>query len=246
VLRRVAFTICILSVISGAQAQVRVHGGTTVAFGIMKPQQARIEELAGTGIVILPSSTTNGLTDLAQGRADIAMLAEPLETAAVAVNRKSAGLINPTEYESAHVGDALVQFIVHPSNPIRKLTKAQLAALYSGQITNWSELGGHDQQVLIVVEPTSSPYRMIRDALGIVYRSDARVIQNTNQSVIIAAQAPGALGNISTAHDAPERGRIKVIETELKQSLPLYLAYRKDAPAEVKRVIDAVAKAGKP
>jgi hypothetical protein len=229
-----------------ARADVRVHGATTVAFGLLKPQQSRIEQLASAKIVILPSSTGNGLTDLAQGRADIAMLAEPLASAAAALNKKEPGLINPNDYQDRHVGDAWVQFIVHPSNPVQQLSRQQLAALYSGQIRNWSELGGMNQPVLLVGEPTSSPYRLIRDALAISYAPEMRSVQNTNQTGVIVAQAPGALSNISMAHDVPERAKFKVLDTEVKIPLRLYLAVRKDAPAEVARVVSAAAQVGAP
>jgi phosphate transport system substrate-binding protein len=212
-----------------ATAEVRVHGATTVAFGLMMPQKAEIERLAGVQFTLLPSSTTHGLADLARGRADIAMLAEPLESAAA----------------SSHVGDALVQFIVHSSNPIQKLSKAQLAALYAGRIRNWSELGGNNQPVLLVGEPTSTPYRLIREALAVSYAPEMRVVQNTNQTAIIVAQAPGAIGNISTAHDVPERSKLKVVQTELRLPLELYLAFRKAAPADVRRVVDAAELVGR-
>jgi phosphate transport system substrate-binding protein len=251
-LRRVGlsllFLVVLLAVLAAApvQADVRVHGATTVAFGLLTPQKSRIEQLASAKLVILPSSTGNGLADLAQGRADIAMLAEPLATAAAALNKKEPGSINPDDYRDRHVGDAWVQFIVHPSNPIQKLTEPELASLYSGKIRNWSELGGANQGVLLVGEPTSSPYRLIRDALAISYATEMRSVQNTNQTAIIVAQAPGALSNISTAHTVPERSKLKVLETEVKIPLRLYLAVRKDAPAEVARVVDAAVTAGAP
>jgi ABC-type phosphate transport system substrate-binding protein len=106
------------------------------------PHKAEIEQLVGVEITMFASSSTRGLADLVQGRADIAMLAEPLEAAALAANAKQPELINPADYVGRHVGDAVVQFIVHPSNPIQKLTRAQLAGLYSGEIKNWSEIGG--------------------------------------------------------------------------------------------------------
>lgn len=229
-----------------AQADVKVRGATTVAFGLMNPQKAGIEQLAGVELTILPSSTGHGLADLAEGKADIAMLAEPLESAAEAVNKKAPGLVSQTEIVGRHVGDALVQFIVHPSNPIAKLTKGQLADLYSGKTRNWSELGGNDQPVMVVGEPTSSPYRIIRDALAISYTPDLRVVQNTNQTAIIVAQAPGAISNISTMHNVPERDKLKFVETEIKLPLHLYLAFRKNAREEVMRVIAAAIEVGKP
>lgn len=55
--------------------------------------------------------------------------------------------------------DALV-FIVHPSNPINSLTLAQIRAIYSGQITNWNQLGGRDGQIAVYSrEATSEAHR---------------------------------------------------------------------------------------
>jgi phosphate transport system substrate-binding protein len=43
--------------------------------------------------------------------------------------------------------DALV-FIVNDANPIQSLTKDQLRAIYAGEVTNWSELGGEDAAIV--------------------------------------------------------------------------------------------------
>jgi phosphate transport system substrate-binding protein len=228
-----------------AATEVKVHGATTVTFGLMKPQQARIEREAGVTINLLPSSTTRGLADLAQGNADIAMLAEPLESAAESVNKTQPGLVKVEELVGKHVGDAFIQFIVHPSNPLKSLSKAQLAGLFSGKIKNWSEIGGANQPVLLVGEPTSSPHKLIADALAIAYSAELRVVQNTNQTAVIVMQAPGALSYISTAHDIPERPKLKVVDSDVKLPLVLYLAYRKDASSDVKKVIDAAEKAAR-
>jgi phosphate transport system substrate-binding protein len=228
-----------------AATEVQVHGATTVTYGLMKPKQAKIEQEAGVTIKLLPSSTTRGLADLAQGNADIAMLAEPLESAAESVNKTQPGLVKVEELIGKHVGDAFIQFIVHPSNPLNSLSKAQLAGLFGGKIKNWSEIGGADQPVLLVGEPTSSPHKMIADALAITYPAQLRVVQNTNQTAVIVMQAPGALSYITTAHDIPERPKFKVVDSDVKLPLVLFLAYRRDASSDVKKVIDAAEKAAR-
>jgi phosphate transport system substrate-binding protein len=230
--------------VTAAAADVRIHGATTVGFGLIKPNKEKIERISGVTINILPSSTTRGLTDLAQGRADIAMLAEPLETAAESVNKKEPGSVKVDDLTSKHVGNAYVQFIVHANNPVQALSKAQLASLFSGKIKNWSEVNGPNQQVILVGEPTSSPHKLVAEALEIVYSPELRIVQNTNQTAMIVAQAPGALSYISTAHDVPERGKLKVVDSELKLPLRLFLAYRKDAPEQVRKVVDAAASLG--
>jgi phosphate transport system substrate-binding protein len=228
-----------------ANADVKVHGATTVAFGLMNPQKSKIEKLAGVALTILPSSTSHGLNDLVQGKADIAMLAEPLESIAASMNGKQPGLIDPAAYDDRHVGNAYVQFIVHPSNPLQKLSIEQLAGLFSGRVKNWQEIGGTNQLVLLVGEPTSTPHRLIKEALGIAYSAELRIVQNTNQTAIIVAQAPGAISYISTAHDLAIRDKLKVANSDVRLPLALHLAFRKNAPDDVRRVVDAAAKVGK-
>jgi phosphate transport system substrate-binding protein len=238
----VSAALAVLAMAAGpALADVKVHGATTVTFGLMKPQKETIEKSAGVQLTILPSSTSRGLADLAQGKADIAMLAEPLETAAESMNKKQPDAVKPQELVGQHVGNAYVQFVVHPSNPVTTLSKDQLAGLFSGKIMNWSEVGGANQPVLLVGEPSSSPHKMVAEALGTTYPADMRPVQNTNQIAVIASQAPGALGYITTAHDILERSKLKVVESEVKLPLALYLAFRKDTSEQVKKVVAAAA-----
>jgi hypothetical protein len=105
-------------------------------------------------------------------------------------------------------------------------------------------VGGANQPVLLIGEPTSSPHKMISQALAISYPPELRIVQNTNQTAVIVAQAPGALSYISTAHDVPERSKLKVVDSPVKLPLALYLAYRKDAADPVKKVVDAASAIG--
>jgi len=247
-LRRAMFgvtAVAIATMTAQANADVKVHGATTVAFGLMNVQRAKIEQLADVEVTVLPSSTSHGLADLVQGKADIAMLAEPLASIAASMNGKQPGFIDLAAYEDRHVGNAYVQFIIHPSNPIKTLTSAQLTGLFSGQIKNWQEIGGPNQPVLLVGEPTSTPHRLIKDALGISYSSDLRAVQNTNQTALIVAQAPGAISYITSAHDLAIRDKLKVAQSDLQLPLELHLALRKDASDDVRRVVEAAAKVGR-
>lgn len=246
-LRRAAFAATaalMVAVASHAGADVKVHGATTVAFGLMNTQKSRIEQLAKVEVTVLPSSTSHGLADLVHGRADIAMLAEPLEAIAASMNAKQPGFIDVTAYEDRHVGNAYVQFIIHPSNPIKTLTGAQLAGLFSGHIKNWVVIGGPNQPVLLVGEPTSTPHRLIKETLGFAYSPDLRVVRNTNQTALIVAQAPGAISYITTAHDLTIRDKLKVAQSEVRLPLTLHLAFRKDASEDVRRVVRAASDVG--
>ena len=58
-------------------------------------------------------------------------------------------------YEIQVATDAL-SVVVHPSNPVSELTIAQLSAIYTGEITNWKEIGGNDAPIVAIARDTNS------------------------------------------------------------------------------------------
>jgi phosphate transport system substrate-binding protein len=95
---------------------------------------------SGTGIAAL----INGTVDIAN--ASRAMKDEEIEAA-------RANGIEPVEYVVAI--DALA-VIVNPDNPVNALTIPQLSDIYTGRITNWSEVGGFDAPIVLLSRETNS------------------------------------------------------------------------------------------
>jgi len=52
-----------------------------------------------------------------------------------------------------------VAVAVHPSNPVSELSLEQVAAIYAGEITNWSEVGGNDKEIVVVSREEGSGTR---------------------------------------------------------------------------------------
>ena len=61
--------------------------------------------------------------------------------------------IQPVEFIIAR--DAIA-VIVHPDNPVDRLTLQQLSDIYSGRITNWLEVGGEDRPIVRLSRETNS------------------------------------------------------------------------------------------
>jgi phosphate transport system substrate-binding protein len=53
------------------------------------------------------------------------------------------------------VGVDGIALIVHKSNPVAKLTKDQVADIYTGKITNWKEVGGNDAPIVLTAMGTT-------------------------------------------------------------------------------------------
>jgi phosphate transport system substrate-binding protein len=95
---------------------------------------------SGVGIAAL----IDGTTDVAQSSRQI----KPAE-----VEQAQANGIEPHEIQVAT--DAL-SVVVHPSNPVSELSIAKLSAIFTNQITNWSEVGGSDASIVAISRDTNS------------------------------------------------------------------------------------------
>lgn len=98
-------------------------------------------------IRIHSTSSSEGIADLLGHQADI-VLSQREVTSGERVMAYEAGLgdLNSHRQERVLALNALVP-IVSPGNPVRRISMAQLAAIYAGKITNWSALGGEDAPI---------------------------------------------------------------------------------------------------
>jgi len=96
-------------------------------------------------ITVTGGGSGTGIAGLINGAVDIAnasrqMKPEELEAA-------EANGITPVEHVIARDAIAIV---IHPSNPVDRLTLQQLSDIFSGRITNWSEVGGEDWPIVLL------------------------------------------------------------------------------------------------
>lgn len=109
--------------------------------------------------------------------------------------------VNPQEFRVAKDGIAIV---VHPSNPVDELTIQQIADMYTGKITNWSQVGGPNLKVVAVSRDTASgTYGVfIELVVGEGNRLAPKVIytgSNVEEAETVAG-AEGAIGYIGLGY----------------------------------------------
>ncbi len=91
------------------------------------------------GVEIKAHGTGTGVKELAEGAADIWMASAPVSPDQAA---RLAALGDMRSRQSEHtVGLDGIAIIVSPANPLASLTKAQVKAIFSGEVTDWSEFG---------------------------------------------------------------------------------------------------------
>jgi phosphate transport system substrate-binding protein len=91
-------------------------------------------------ISLAAHGSSTGFKALASGQADIAASSRPIK-ADEAKMLGAQGDLRSRNGEHIIALDGLA-VIVHPKNPIKRLDVAQLAAIFSGELTDWSAVGG--------------------------------------------------------------------------------------------------------
>lgn len=135
---------------------------------------------------------TATLTELNEGQADVGFLSRALT-------------VEDAQYVHAlGLGHSAQVVIVNPANPLADLTTAQLRAIFSGVITDWSAVGGTPGPIRVFLRPESSPTRAALDPLlrapGGAYRPDATVLPNAVTMLSSVAADPAAIGMVSQPH----------------------------------------------
>jgi phosphate transport system substrate-binding protein len=148
--------------------------------------------------LVTAASTTSGFESLLSNEAQVTMASRRILPAeARALKQAGAGnMISPRQEHIVAVGSVVV--ITNPANPVNDLSVDQLKGIYSGSITNWSEVGGPDLEIQPVGFPEQNDIfgtfknRIFGGAPGalasnIVTSDDFNVVANT------VSDNPGAI-----------------------------------------------------
>lgn len=102
-------------------------------------------------ISVTGGGSGTGIAAMINGTVDIANASREMKKEEIAEAQMNG--IRPREYVVAY--DAIV-VVVHPSNPVDRLTLQQISEIYTGEITNWAELGGEDRPIVLLSRESNS------------------------------------------------------------------------------------------
>ena len=87
------------------------------------------------------NNTPEGYQNLAEKKTDIFIGVYPSE------DQIAYAGTNNTTYKYTPIGTEAFVFFVHKDNPIENLTTEQIQGIYSGEITNWKQVGGKNEEI---------------------------------------------------------------------------------------------------
>jgi phosphate transport system substrate-binding protein len=134
-----------------ATAYIENKGSDTIVNLALAWAEQYQSDYPDVSISVTGGGSGTGLAALLNGTVDIANASRQIKEEEIA-EAQSKG-IDPVEFIIAR--DAIA-VIVNPENPVSELTLQQISDIYSGKITNWTEVGGEDRPIVRLSRETNS------------------------------------------------------------------------------------------
>ncbi len=169
---------------------VSTDGSTSMEKVIGALGESFMEANSGTTFTYNPTGSGSGIQAVSEGRCDIGLSSRALKD-----DEKASGL------KETIVALDGIAIIVNPQNPVKDLSLEQIAKIYTGEITNWKDVGGEDAEIVRIGREAGSGTRdgfeSITDTKDACqYRQE---LTSTGDVITTVSQNPNAIGYASLA-----------------------------------------------
>lgn len=170
--------------------KVATDGSTSMEKVIGALGEAFEGENSGVTFTYNPTGSGSGITAVSEDRCDIGLSSRALKDEETAKGLKGTVL--------AYDGIAV---IVNNENPVKDLTIETIAKIYTGEITNWKDVGGNDAEIVLIGREANSGTRDgFESVVGVEKQCRYRQELTATGDVISAvAGNPNAIGYASVA-----------------------------------------------
>jgi len=107
-----------------------------------------------------------------------------------------------------------ISIIVNPGNPIEQLTMEQLMKIYTGEVTNWKQVGGLDMQIILLSrENSSGTYAFFQEHVLLKkdFATSARLLPSTQAIVDGVVADKGSIGYVGLAYAEQASTTVKIV-----------------------------------
>ncbi len=180
------------------KAKIFMKGSDTILPVSIAESKAYIELFPETEIIVIGGGSSLGIASFIESEVEIAMASRKMRESEFA-NAISNG-IEPVE---TVIGWDGISVIVNKNNPVESLSIEQLKNIYTGEVTNWKELGGNNEEIEVLVRDSSSgTYGFFKEHVlqDNEYSESAITEPNTEAIVQKVALDTAAIGYIGLAY----------------------------------------------
>ncbi len=172
----------------GLSGKISLAGSTSMEKLCEAMSESFMEANPGVTVSVEYTGSSAGIESLTQGSVDIGNASRALKD-----GEKAGGIV-----ENIIAIDGIA-VILEKSNTAADLSKEQLTDIYTGKISNWSELGGSDEAIVVIGREAGSGTRGAFEELLEVEDACkyAQELDSTGAVLAKVASTPGSIGYVS-------------------------------------------------
>jgi len=215
---------------AGQQTDLLVVGSTTVAKSLLEPNRDRIRTATGIELELQCKGTGAGLLRLASGNADVSGASETLADSIASAEARAKSERDPTPLPknlvySEIVHERIVIIVNSKNSAIKKLSKQDLANIFTQRVVNWENVGGNDQDITVFISPVGAATRALFQKVimdGAEYPNDkvhnggiVMPVSTTAQAIENVAMVPDSIAAVSESvlKISPRKANVRIVET---------------------------------
>jgi len=176
------------------QTTLKVTGSTTVLPVAQAAADAYSKDHASADIQVTGGGSSVGVQSIGKGTADIGMSSRDLKAEEIT---RYPNLVVTT------IANDGIAVIVHPTNTVPGLALAQVREIYAGNITNWKDVGGPDQVIVVIGRDSASGTREFFSEKVMNQQNYTRTQLEKNSNGAVqqtVIQTPGAVGYVGLGY----------------------------------------------
>ncbi|MCI5635818.1 MAG: phosphate ABC transporter substrate-binding protein [Sarcina ventriculi] len=218
----------------GNDTTIAISGSTSVGPLVELEEEEFEANNQGVTIEINQTGSSSGIKDTISGTTEIGMSSREL------TNEESKNLKEVT------IAVDGIGVVVNKNNPVKNLTLEQIKDIFTGKITNWSEVGGEDKEIVVVSREEGSGTRTAFQEILNYSTEDtvknAIVNNSTGATKVMVEENDNAIGYMSIGYiddsiasvnvDGVESTADNVKSGEYKIQRPFLLVYKEGALSE--------------
>ncbi len=167
-----------------------MNGSTSMEKVIKAVNGAFMEKNKGVTVNLNLTGSGTGIQEASEGKCDIGNSSRKLKDE------------EAEKLDATVVGLDGIALVVNPANKLEDISLEDLAKVYSGEITNWKELGGDDKAIVVIGREDGSG---TRDGFESIVMGDkepkyAQELESTGSVINAVATTDGAIGYASLAN----------------------------------------------
>jgi len=204
---------------SGETTSLTIKGSDTMVHLASTWAEEFMKANPNIGVSVTGGGSGTGIAALLNGTTDICAASRKMKQKEYDLAKEKD--IEAVEHVVARDGIAVV---VNPGNEIDSLTQEQIGKIYTGAITNWNQVGGPDQEIVVLSrESSSGTYVFFQEHVlnKENYTKDALLMPATSAVIQTVADDAGAIGYVGLGYAVEAGDKIKMLGVQATADAPV-------------------------